>query len=166
VVYPMHGVGNVERIEKREVLGVSRLYYIIKIACDGMTVMIPVERSEELGLRGIVEQKDVELALGILVKKCSAGMDEDWKARFNMNKDKIRTGAIFGVAEVVRDLFQRSKEKELSSSEKKLYENAYQLLADEISLRLSSDRAAVEDMIAEKLEEGQRRAVRRKKKAT
>jgi CarD family transcriptional regulator len=162
----MHGVGNVERLEKREVLGVTRLYYIIKIACDGMTVMIPVEKAEELGLRGIVEQKDVDLALGILIKKCSAGMDEDWKARFNMNKDKIRAGSIFGVAEVVRDLFQRSKEKELSSSEKKLYESAYQLLADEISLRVGSDRSAVEDMIATKLEDGQRRAVRRKKKAT
>jgi len=166
VVYPMHGVGNIERLEKREVYGVTRLYYIIKIACDGMTVMIPVESSEELGLRGIVCKKDVDAALEILVKKVSAGMDEDWKARFNMNKEKIRTGSIFGVAEVVRDLFQRSKEKELSSSEKKLYESAHQLLADEISLRLGTERAAVEDLIAEKLEEGQRRAVRRKKKAT
>ena len=166
VVYPMHGVGSVERLETRTVLGLEQLYYIIRIACDDMTVMIPVERSEELGLRGIVGKKDVDLALDILVKKCNAGMDDDWKARFNMNKEKIRTGSIFEVSEVVRNLFQRSKEKDLSSSEKKLYENAYQLLVDEISLRLESDRETVENMIAEKLEEGQRRAVRRKKKTT
>lgn len=166
VVYPLHGVGCVERLEKREVLGTEQMYYIIRIACDDMTVMIPVERSDELGLRGIVGKKDVELALDILVKKSNAGMDDDWKARFNMNKEKIRTGSIFEVSEVVRNLFQRSKEKELSSSEKKLYESAYQLLADEISLRLEFERSVVEDMIAEKLEEGQKRAARRKKKST
>ena len=166
VVYPLHGVGCVERLEKRDVLGNEQMYYIIRIACDDMTVMIPVERSEELGLRAIVGKKDVELALDILVKKCNAGMDDDWKARFNMNKEKIRTGSIFEVSEVVRNLFQRSKDKELSSSEKKLYESAYQLLVDEISLRLESERSVVEDMIAEKLEEGQKRAARRKKKTT
>jgi CarD family transcriptional regulator len=166
VVYPLHGVGCVERLEKREVLGNEQMYYIIRIACDDMTVMIPIERSEELGLRGIVSKKDVDVALGLLLKKVNAGMDDDWKARFNMNKEKIRTGSIFEVSEVVRNLFQRSKEKDLSSSEKKLYENAYQLLVDEISLRLDSERSVVEDMIAEKLEEGQKRALRRKKKTT
>jgi CarD family transcriptional regulator len=164
VVYPMHGVGFVQTIEKRTVLGTQHLYYIIHINCDDMKVMLPVDRTEELGLRPIVSQEEIDKALDMLVVE-SGGMNDDWKIRFNINKEKIKTGSIFEVTGVVRDLFQRNKAKELSSSERKLYENAHQLLVDEISLKLNSTPEYVENLIAEKLEEGFQRIERKKKRA-
>jgi len=156
VVYPMHGVGQVELIEEKKILDMQQMYYIIRIACDDMTVMIPVDKCDALGLRPIVSDTEVKRALRMLMEK-SEGMNDDWKVRFNDNKEKIKTGSIFKVSEVVRNLYQRNRKKELSSSEKKLYENAYQLLVDEISLKMDKEPVYVENMISEKLEEGQRR---------
>lgn len=156
VVYPMHGVGHIEDIEEKTILDVKQLYYIIRISCDDMKVMIPVDRCDDLCLRHIVTDAEVKKALKMLMEQ-SDGMNDDWKVRFNDNKEKIKTGSIFKVSEVVRNLYQRNRKKELSSSEKKLYETAYQLLVDEISLKMDKEPVVIENMISEKLEEGQRR---------
>lgn len=163
VVYPMHGVGSIEKIEQRNMFGTPQLYYIIKISADEMTVMIPVDKSEELGLRPIVSNSEIEQAMTLL-SELGDGMNEDWKIRFNNNREKIKTGSIFEVSEVVRNLFQRNKSKELSSSERKLYETAYQMLVEEISLKTGAPKEDVENMISERLEEGQKRAERKQKK--
>ena len=148
IVYPLHGVGYVDKVENREILGEERLYYVFRITCDDMTVMIPVDRIEELGVRPIVTEEEIKQALAILAGK-GTKMSDDWKVRFNNNREKIKTGSIFEVSEVVRNLFQRNRVKELSSSEKKLYENAYQLLVDEISLKMDEkSREYVENMIS------------------
>lgn len=151
VVYPLHGVGVINSIEDKTVLGEKRSYYIIKLAISDMTVMIPINKSEELGLRLIVSDRDVNKALR-LIKGDITEMEEDWKTRYQENFKKIKSGSILNVAEVVRNLFHRNKVKELSIMEKKLYENAYRLLVDEISYVRNMDKEEVQNLVATKLE--------------
>ena len=129
VVYPLHGVGVINTIEDRTVLGEKRSYYVIKLAISDMTVMIPTNKSEQLGLRMIVSDRDVHKALKLINGQIT-DMEEDWKARYQHNFEKMKSGSIFDVTEVVRNLFHRNRVKELSIMEKKLYENAFRLLID------------------------------------
>ncbi|KPJ89955.1 MAG: hypothetical protein AMS17_00040 [Spirochaetes bacterium DG_61] len=151
VVYPLHGVGIINSIEDKTVLGARRSYYIIKLAISDMTVMIPTDRCDELGLRMIVTNSDVHKALKIITSEMT-DMDEDWKTRYQHNFEKIKSGSIFDVAEVVRNLFHRNKVKELSIMEKKLYENAYRLLVDEISYVRDLGKEEVQNLVSERLE--------------
>lgn len=151
VVYPLHGVGVINSIEDRTVLGEKRSYYIIKLAISDMTVMIPTNKSEQLGLRTIVSDRDVHKALKLMNGQIT-DMEEDWKARYQHNFEKMKSGSIFDVAEVVRNLFHRNKVKELSIMEKKLYENAFRLLVDEISYVKDMEKEEVQNILAERLE--------------
>lgn len=151
VVYPLHGVGVIDSIEDKTVLGEKRSYYVIRLTISDMTVMIPVDKSEELGLRLIVSDKEANKALKLIGAQ-STEMEEDWKSRYQHNFEKIKSGSILNVAEVVRNLFHRNKVKELSIMEKKLYENAYRLLVDEISYVKDMEREEVQNMVSEGLE--------------
>lgn len=151
VVYPVHGVGIINSIEDKTVLGEKRSYYIIKLAISDMTVMIPINKSEQLGLRLVVSDRDVHKALKLIKSEVTA-MDEDWKTRYQHNFEKIKSGSILDVAEVVRNLFHRNKIKELSIMEKKLYENAYRLLIDEIAYVKDIEKEEVQSIVSEKLE--------------
>ena len=153
VVYPLHGVGVIDSIEEKTVLGETRSYYIIKLTISDMTVMIPIERSDELGLRLIVSNNEANKALKLIGGKTTK-MDDDWKSRYQQNFQMIKSGSILKVAEVVRNLFHRNKVKELSIMEKKLYENAYRLLVDEISFVKDLDREDVQNLVSENLDEG------------
>jgi CarD family transcriptional regulator len=152
VVYPLHGVGIISSIEDKEVLGEVRSYYIIKLSISDMTVMIPTDKSEELGLRMIVSDRDANKALKVVGGEMTE-MDEDWKSRYQQNFEKIKSGSILNVAEVVRNLFHRNKVKELSIMEKRLYENAYRLLVDEISYAKDLEREDVQDLVSKGLED-------------
>jgi CarD family transcriptional regulator len=132
-------------------LGEKRSYYIIKLAISDMTVMIPINKSEQLGLRLVVSDRDVYKALKLIKSEVTA-MDEDWKTRYQHNFEKIKSGSILDVAEVVRNLFHRNKIKELSIMEKKLYENAYRLLIDEIAYVKDIEKEEVQNIVSEKLE--------------
>jgi CarD family transcriptional regulator len=156
VVYPLHGVGIISSIEDREVLGEVRSYYIIKLSISDMTVMIPTDKSDELGLRMIVSDRDANKALKVVGGEMTE-MDEDWKSRYQQNFEKIKSGSIINVAEVVRNLFHRNKVKELSIMEKKLYENAYRLLVDEISYAKDLEREDVQDLVSKGLENNSRK---------
>jgi CarD family transcriptional regulator len=151
VVYPLHGVGVIDSIEDKTVLGQKRSYYVIKLAISDMTVMIPTNKSEDLGLRLVVSDRDANKALKVIGAE-STEMEEDWKARYQQNFEKIKSGSIFNVAEVVRNLFHRNKVKELSIMEKKLYENAYRLLVDEISYVKDLEREKVQNLVAQGLD--------------
>jgi CarD family transcriptional regulator len=153
VVYPLHGVGVISSIEDKTVLGETRSYYVIKLAISDMTVMIPIKKSDDLGLRLIVSDRDANKALKVIGGETTE-MDEDWKSRYQQNFEKIKSGSILNVAEVVRNLFHRNKVKELSIMEKKLYENAYRLLVDEISYVKDLNREEVQSLVAEGLEKG------------
>lgn len=133
IVYPMHGVGIIESIERKVVLGKRTEYYIVTIINSGMKVMLPTEKADEIGIRRIISKKEVSKVMNLL-KKLDVETEDDWKLRYQGNIDKVKSGSIFEVAEVARDLYRRGREKELSIMERKLYENAYQLVIHEIAL--------------------------------
>ncbi len=154
VVYPMHGVGIISKIEKKEVLGESHLYYILRLSMTDMTVMIPIEKSDSLGLRSVVSDKEVDDVMEVL-RQCSSdeGEDDNWKTRYITNQGKIKNGSITELAEVVRDLYRRNLKKELSSSERRLFDNALQLMIDEIALSTNIDKVEIEHRISKILME-------------
>lgn len=132
IVYPMHGIGVIDSIERKIVLGKRDEYYIITIVNSGMKVMIPVKNADSIGIRGIIQKKEINKVLNLL-KKTNQETEEDWKIRYQNNIDKVKSGSIIKVAEVLRDLYQRGREKDLSIMERKLYENAYQFVTYEIA---------------------------------
>ena len=150
IVYPMHGVGRIESIEKKIVLGKRGEYYIITILSSGMKVMIPVKNAEQIGIRGIIPKRDVKKVVFILVKDEISSVD-DWKERYQNNMDKVKSGSIYEVSEVARDLYRRGREKELSIMERKLYENAYQLVTHEIALSKNIDIEEAGNLVSEAL---------------
>ncbi|HPZ16345.1 MAG TPA: CarD family transcriptional regulator, partial [Sphaerochaeta sp.] len=112
VVYPLQGVGIVKRIEEQDFRGVDTMYYVIYLDISDMTVMIPVEKSEELGIRGIVAEGEAQKAIDSISSKYEP-MPVDWKARYQMNVDLLKEGSIASIAKVVQALYHRSKIKEL-----------------------------------------------------
>jgi CarD family transcriptional regulator len=150
VVYPMHGVGLIDAIEKKVVLGKKNEFYIISIINSGMKVMIPVDNAESIGLRGVIGKKEVSKVLALL-KKTGIETEDDWKLRYQNNIDKVKSGSIFEVAEVARDLYRRGREKELSIMERKLYESAYQLVIHEIAMSKSIEVEEAGNIVSEVL---------------
>ena len=150
IVYPMHGVGKIDSIEKKVVLGKRSEFYIITIINSGMNVMIPVKNADMIGIRSIISKKDVKKVIEILSKDESSSVD-DWKERYQNNIDKVKSGSIFEVSEVARDLYRRGTEKELSIMERKLYENAYQLVTHEIALAKKVDIEEAGNVVSEAL---------------
>lgn len=133
VVYPMHGAGVIEAIEDREVLGESRQYYVMHIPVGNMKVYIPLNNIKQLGIRQIISPDEVPQVFKIL-ENDSELPALAWNRRYRANLERIKSGSIFSVAEVVRSLSQRDHEKGLSAGEKKMYENAYQILISELVL--------------------------------
>jgi CarD family transcriptional regulator len=129
----MHGAGIIESIEEKEVLGEKRQYYILRLPVGDMKVMIPINNGEGVGLREVVDWEGVERVLSILRQQCSA-MSPNWNRRYRANLEKIKSGNIYEVAEVVRNLIKRDREKGLSSGERKMLENARQILISELVL--------------------------------
>jgi CarD family transcriptional regulator, regulator of rRNA transcription len=131
VVYPHHGAGTVVKREKREVLGEKREYLTIRIEHNDMTVNVPAENAELVGLRKVIDEEAVKK----VVKYLTSGgteMPKNWNRRFKHNRDKMKTGDIFELAEVVRNLSLRDGEKGLSTGEKQMYVKAKKILASEL----------------------------------
>ena len=150
IVYPMHGVGTIDAIEKKEVLGHKAEYYIIRIINNGMKVMIPVKNVDTVGIRGIISKNEVKKVLEVL-KKGDIKIEDDWKLRYENNVNKVKSGNILEVAEVARDLFRRGREKELSIMERKLYESAYNLIIHEVAMSKNVDIEEAGNIISETL---------------
>ena len=143
VVYPHHGAGKITGIEQRDVLGRQRDYLTIQILHNHMTVMVPVENAERAGLRRVVEAGAVDDVLDVL-RGDRTSMPKNWSHRYKHNQEKLRTGDIFEVAEVVRNLTLSGADKELPTGEKQLFTKAKRILASELMLArdLSEDDAA------------------------
>jgi len=142
VVYPMHGAGVIEAIEEKEVLGEKRQYYILRLPVGDMKVMIPITNGNGVGLREVIDNEGVQKVFHILREQSSA-MSPNWNRRYRANLEKIKSGNIYEVAEVVRNLINRDREKGLSSGERKMLENARQILISELVLatELEEDKA-------------------------
>src|ERR1700722_17827646 len=150
VVYPHHGAGRVLRKEMKDVLGESREYLTIKILHNDMTVMVPTENAALAGLRRVIDEETVQKVLAVLSDECSE-MPKNWIRRFKHNRDKIKTGDIYELAEVVRNLALRENEKGLSSGEKQMYTRAKKILASELMYALDKDEDEAESYLDELL---------------
>jgi CarD family transcriptional regulator len=135
VVYPHHGAGQVIKKEKKEILGEVRQYLTIKILHNDMTVMVPCENAGKAGLRRVIDEDTVKKVLAVLSDDVSE-MPKNWNRRFKHNRDKIKTGDIYELAEVVRNLAVREQDKGLSTGEKQMYTRAKKILASEMMYAL------------------------------
>ncbi|MDD2503553.1 MAG: CarD family transcriptional regulator [Clostridia bacterium] len=146
VVYPMHGAGIIEGIEVKEILGEKRQYYILNFAMGGMRVMVPTKNVKELGMRDIIPDTDINKVVSIL-KSPYGTLPDNWNKRYRLNLEKIKTGDIYEVANVVRDLMIRDRDKGLSSAEKKMLNNARQILISELCLSTSTEEEEISSLI-------------------
>ncbi|WP_053955603.1 CarD family transcriptional regulator [Inediibacterium massiliense] len=151
VVYPMHGAGIIEAIEEKEILGKKRKYYIMKMPLGDMKVMIPLENVEDIGLREIISFKEVDQVMAVLNDDISK-MPKNWNRRYRANMDKIKSGDIYEVAMVVRNLTLRDREKGLSTGERKMLANAKQILVSELVLAGSIEEDKAEELINEAIQ--------------
>lgn len=146
-VYPAHGVGLIEAIEEKKVGDKKQFFYIIKILDSSMVVMIPTDTSEGVGLRTIISSDEVDQAYNILNKKDVEIETQPWNQRYREYMSKIKTGSVFEIAAVLRDLFLLKKDKDLSFGERKMMDTAKNLLIKEISLASDVNENQVEKNI-------------------
>jgi CarD family transcriptional regulator, regulator of rRNA transcription len=151
VVYPLQGVGTITAIEEKEFKSEPTLYYVIYLEVSDMTVMVPVDKAEGLGIRAIVSKRESEKALKIIAEDYEP-VTADWKLRYQMNLDLLKAGGVTDIATVVRTLYHRSKVKELPILERKLFDSALKLLVDEVSFSLNKSKDDVEQLIFGRLE--------------
>ncbi|MCR4420319.1 MAG: CarD family transcriptional regulator [Clostridia bacterium] len=133
VVYPMHGAGIIEAIEEKEILGQKRQYYVMHLPMGDIKLMIPTDNVEETGLREVISQEEVPKVLRILRER-KVSMCSNWNRRYRANLEKIKSGNIYEVAEVVRNLVLRERERGLSSGERRMLDSARQILISELVL--------------------------------
>jgi CarD family transcriptional regulator, regulator of rRNA transcription len=144
VVYPHHGAGKVLKKEDKAILGETREYLTIKILHNDMTVMVPTENAAIAGLRRVIDEETVKRVLAVLQDECS-DMPKNWNRRFKHNRDKIKTGDIYELAEVVRNLAIREAEKGLSTGEKQMFTRAKKILASELMYALEMEEEEAEE---------------------
>ncbi|MFA7410946.1 MAG: CarD family transcriptional regulator [Tissierellaceae bacterium] len=148
VVYPMHGAGIIEGIEEKEILGEIRRYFIMRMPIGDMKVMVPVDNVEEVGVREIIDPNELERVISIL-KGNKTSMPQNWNRRYRINMDRIKSGDIFEIAAVVRNLLMMDLEKGLSTGEKKMLSSAKQMLLSEMVLVSDSDIEKIEKLVIE-----------------
>jgi len=151
-VYPHHGAGKVLKKEKKEVLGEKRRYLTIQILHNDMTVMVPCENAGRAGLRRVIGEEAVSKVLSVLRDDVSQ-MPKNWNRRFKHNREKIKTGDVFELAEVVRNLAIRESEKGLSTGEKQMYTRAKKILASELMYALEMEEDESEDHLDSLIED-------------
>ncbi len=143
-VYPAHGVGEIIAIESRVISGEKHDFYIMKVVENGMTIMIPTNNVESVGLRDVIPKKEVAKVYAVMQSKKEANTDnQTWNRRYREYMDKIKTGSLYDVAEVFRDLFLLKLTKDLSFGERKLYDTAQILLVRELSTAKKIDEETV-----------------------
>jgi CarD family transcriptional regulator len=151
VVYPSQGVGIIEAIVQKKFQDAKIPYYVIYIEVTDMTIMVPVDKAVELGIRSTVSRDEAAKALELISDEYDP-IPSDWKMRYQMNLDLLKKGSIRDITSIVRSLYHRSKVKELPILERKLYDSALRLLVDEASISLRKTKEEVESMIFSRLE--------------
>jgi CarD family transcriptional regulator len=151
VVYPSQGVGVIKSIIQKKFKDSKIPYYVIYLEVTDMTIMVPIDKAVELGIRPTVSRDEAAKALELMSEDYEP-IPSDWKMRYQMNLDLLKKGSVRDIASIVRSLYHRSKVKELPIQERKLYDSALKLLEDEISISLRKSREEVEGMIFSRLE--------------
>ena len=143
-VYPAHGVGEITAVERREIGGTTQAFYILKILDNGMKIMVPTQQASQVGLREIISSEEADEVFDILREKEISVDTATWNRRYREYMEKIKTGSVFEVAEVLRDLYLLKAEKDLSFGERKMLDTARNLLIKELSLAKKMGEDAVE----------------------
>jgi CarD family transcriptional regulator len=164
VVYPHHGAGTVIKKEKREILGQTREYLTIQILHNDMTVNVPVENAEKVGLRTVIDEDLVNQVVKALTGG-STEMPKNWNRRFKHNRDKMKTGDIFELAEVVKNLSLRDHEKGLSTGEKQMFVKAKKILASELMYAKGLDEDGAAEWLDGVLAGAEEKPAKKKSKA-
>jgi len=146
VVYPMHGAGIIESIEEKEILGAIKKYYVMKLPLGEMKVLIPIDNIAQVGLRGVIEKDEVSQVF-VILQGDQPEMSTNWNRRYRDHLEKIKSGNIYEVAEVVRNLMLRDREKGLSTGESKMLDTARQILISELILVQGQESAEVTSVL-------------------
>ena len=149
IVYPMHGAGTIDSIEEKDILGEKQSYYILKMPGE-VKIMVPTAKAESIGVRNIIDKSSADKVIGIL-EKDETEMDKNWNKRYRDNMDKMKSGDIYEIADVVRNLSFKQKEKGLSTGEKKMLNNAKQILVSELVLAEHASQEEVEELVENKI---------------
>lgn len=142
VVYPMHGAGIIEAIEEKEILGARKQYYVMKLPMGEMKVLIPTDSISQVGLREVIEKDEVPQVF-VVLKSDQPEVSANWNRRYRNHLEKMKSGDIYEVAEVVRNLMLRDREKGLSTGESKMLETARQILISELLLVRGVERSEI-----------------------
>ena len=149
IVYPMHGAGTIDSIEEKDILGEKQSYYILRMPGE-VKVMIPTAKAEAVGVRNVIDKQSAEKVICIL-EQDETLMDKNWNKRYRDNMEKMKSGDIYQVADVVRNLSFKQKEKGLSTGEKKMLNNAKQILVSELVLAEHATEDEVEKLVDSKI---------------
>lgn len=149
IVYPMHGAGTIDSIEEKNILGENQFYYVIRMPGE-VKVMVPTDRAEQIGVRNVISKEEAEKVISILGED-ETEMSQNWNKRYRDNMEKMKSGSVYEVADVVRNLSFKQKEKGLSTGEKKMLSNAKQILVSELVLAEHASQDEVEELINNKI---------------
>ena len=151
IVYPMHGAGVIDAIEEKDILGEKQSYYILKMPGE-VKVMVPVDKAEQVGVRNIIDKTSADKVFSVLSQD-ETEMEKNWNKRYRDNMDKLKSGDIYEIADVVRNLSFKQKEKGmLSTGEKKMLGNAKLILVSELVLAEHSTKDGIEKLIDNKID--------------
>jgi CarD family transcriptional regulator len=143
-VYPAHGVGRIEAVESKDIGGNKQDFYIMKILENSMVIMIPTKNVDSVGLRDVINEEDIHKIYAVMQVREGSPLDnQTWNRRYREYMDKIKTGSLYDVAEVFRDLFLLKLSKDLSFGERKLLDTARSLLLNELCTAKNKDEEAV-----------------------
>jgi CarD family transcriptional regulator len=146
IVYPMHGAGVIESIEEKEILGSKQSYYVVRIPVGDMKVMIPTKNVKGIGIRDVISEQDADRVFSVFGTG-SNNSTSNWNKRYRENMVKIKSGNIYEVADVVRSLMLREKDKGLSTGERKMLNSAKQILVSELVLAKNMNALEIENII-------------------
>lgn len=149
IVYPMHGAGTIDAIEEKDILGEKQNYYIIKMPGE-VKVMVPISKASDIGVRSVIDKSEAGKVLEVLEAN-ETEMSNNWNKRYKENMEKMKSGSIYEVADVVRNLSYKQKEKGLSTGEKKMLNNAKQILVSELVLAEHASENEVENLVENKI---------------
>ena len=149
IVYPMHGAGTIDSIEEKDILGEKQSYYILKMPGE-VKVMVPIDKAEQVGVRSVIDKGSADKVFKVL-EQDETEMNKNWNKRYRDNMDKLKSGDIYEIADVVRNLSFKQKEKGLSTGEKKMLLNAKQILVSELVLAEHSNQDEMEELVDNKI---------------
>ena len=149
IVYPMHGAGTIDSIEEKDILGEKESYYILRMPGE-VKVMVPIAKAEQVGVRNIIDKNSADRVFKVL-EQDETEMNKNWNKRYRDNMEKLKSGDIYEIADVVRNLAFKQKEKGLSTGEKKMLNNARQILVSELVLAEHSNKEQIEELVDNKI---------------